>query len=187
MPASPKRHAPVRIVAEPHYKLPASFTREIGRIMVSWAYFEQSVRRGLWELMGVDDKIGRIASRDPRIDDRIDMFRDLAFLRKIKIDEGRIKLLISRANEVIGWRDLLAHGVWIPYQGKWLIQKTAGQYPKNAISEHRKRRIAPEGVNVDLDGLRTITDGIEILIEMIGEIREEVVEKLRQLPETRLG
>lgn len=180
----PKRREPERIVATPEYKLPASFSREIGRIMVYWAHFEQSVRRGVWEIMAVDERMGRTAIRDPRIDDRIEMIVELAFLRKIKIDEDRIKLLKSRANEVLGWRDVLAHGVWIRHRGEWFVQIVAGSYPKSAMSEHRKRRIAPEGVAVDLDGLRTITDATEMLIETIAEVREEVLEKLRALPHT---
>lgn len=179
-----KRREPERIVATPEYKLPASFSREIGRIMVYWAHFEQSVRRGVWEIVGVDERTGRTAVRDPRIDDRIDMILEMAFLRKIKVNEDRIKLLKNRAIEVRGWRDVLAHGVWIRHRSEWFVQIVAGNYPKSAISEHRKRRIAPEGVAVDLDGLRTITDATEMLIEMIVGVREEVQEKLAALPQT---
>jgi len=38
------------------------------------------------------------------------------------------------------------------------------QLSQHYQSEHRKRRINPEGVRVDIDGLRTVTDAIEILI-----------------------
>src|SRR5271156_3750823 len=128
-----KHREPVRVVATPEYKLPASFNREIGRIIVSWAYFENSVRRGIWEILGVDERMGRIAARDPRIDDRLEMLLDLAFLREIKINEEAVKLLIARSKEVLSWRDLLAHGVWVPTPDGWLIQMTAGSYPKDAL------------------------------------------------------
>lgn len=109
--------------------------------MVHWAYFEQSVRRGVWEVMSINARMGRIGVRDPRIDDRIEMIKDVAFLRKIKIDEDRINDLKSKANEIISWRDLLAHGVWIHHQDQWFLQSIAGSYPKSVVSEHRKRRI----------------------------------------------
>lgn len=178
-----KKQPPTRIVASARYDLPDDFLREIGRLMVRWSYFENSVRHGIWEIMGVDERMGRIAARDPRIDDRLDMLLDLCFLRKIKVDEDRIRQLISRANEVLAMRDLLAHGAWIHSDG-WLVQSLSGKYPKDAISEHRKRRIAPEGINVDLEGLHTITEAAEMLIETIVEVRKEILAKLRQLPET---
>ena len=178
-----KKQPPTRIVAVPRYDLPEDFLQEIGRLMVRWAYFENSLRRGIWEIMAIDERMGRIAARDPRIDDRLEMLLDLAFLRKIKIDEERIRLLISRANEVLAMRDLLAHGVWVHADHGWLVQSISGKYPKDAISEHRKRRIAPEGINVDMEGLCTITEAAEMLIETAAEVRKEVLEKLRQLPE----
>jgi hypothetical protein len=67
MPKPSRRHEPERIIATLEYKLPASFSREIGRVIVYWAHFEQSVRRGVWEIMAVDERMGRTAVRDPRV------------------------------------------------------------------------------------------------------------------------
>jgi hypothetical protein len=176
-----RRQKPERILAPAEYKLPDEFHLEIGRISVSWAYFENGVRRVIWRLLGVDERMGRVAVRDPRIDDRLEMIADLAFLKQIKIDEKRLQLLKTRANEVLSNRDLLAHGVWVPHQGKWFVQKVSGSYP----SEHRKRRIAPEGMIVDIEGLQTVSNAVEILIEMIKEIGDEIVAQLPQSPEKR--
>jgi hypothetical protein len=175
---------PTRIVAPAEYKLPANFNREIGRIMVHWAYFENASRRVLWDMLKVGPKIGRVAVRDPRIDDRLEMILDIAYLNKIKIDQSRIKTLISRTNEVLKWRDLVAHGIWIPTGSGWLVQMIGGNYPKDYETEHRKRRIHPEGVNVDVDGLRTVTDGIDMLIDEITSIGADIQAQLRQSPET---
>jgi hypothetical protein len=168
------RKKPTRIVAQAEYDLPPSFVRQIGIIMVRWAYFEHAVRRLVWEAMGVDPKMGRIAVRDPRIDDRIEMIGDIAYLRKLKIDEKALTTLETGANEVLRWRDLLAHGIWIPQPHGWLIQMTSGNYPKDYLTEHRKRRINPEGVNVSIEGLRTVADGAKTLIENAIALREQI-------------
>jgi hypothetical protein len=178
------RKKPTRIVASAEYDLPLSFHKEIGRIMVRWAYFEQTIRRLAWDALGVDDRLGRISVRDPRIDSRIEMIGEIAFLRNIKIDPQILGTLQTRAAEILRWRDLLAHGVWIPKGKIWLVQMVSGTYPKNYEAEHRKRRVNPEGVNVDIDGLRTISRGIKILIELALELREQLEPQLRPSPET---
>ena len=165
---------PVTIVAPAEYQIPASLSREVGRIIVRWAYLEHSIRRLGWRVLGIDQKLGRIAIRDPRLDDYIDMVADVAYLKRIQLDQAKLSNLKTKINEVAKWRDLLGHGIWIPKNGNWMIQRTSGNYPKNFKAEHRKRRINPEGVNVDLEGLRTISDGIAILIEEVLELRDTV-------------
>jgi hypothetical protein len=177
------RKKPTRIVAPAEYRLPQSFHRQIGHIIVRWAYFEQCVRHLVWDVLGVDDKTGRIAVRDARIDDRIEMIGDIAYLRKISIDSAALKSLKTRANEVLRWRDLVAHGIWIPKNGGWFLQMTAGTYPKNYAAEHRKRRVNPEGINVTIEGLHTVSDAIKILIDDILELRAELAEQLQSSPD----
>jgi hypothetical protein len=83
------------------------------------------------------------------------MIGDIAHLRKIKIDPATLGSLESRANEVLRWRDLLAHSIWIPKDGGWFLQMTAGTYPKNYAAEHRKRRVNPEAIRVTIESLHT--------------------------------
>jgi hypothetical protein len=134
-----------RIIAPAQYVLPASFSREIGRIMVHWAYFEHVIRHIAWDIIGVDHSMGRIAIRDPRIDDHLDMLVDIAYLKKLSLDATRIGTLKKKASGVQRWRDVLGHGVWLPRGDRWLLQMTSGQYPKNLEAEHRKRRVNPRG------------------------------------------
>ncbi len=135
--------------------------------------------------MGVDPKLGRIAVRDPRIDDRIEMIGDIAYLRKLQVDPKALDILEKRANEVLRWRDLLAHGIWIPKDdGGWMLQNLSGLYPKDHEAEHRKRRINPEGINVDIDGLLSVADGTLHLIEAAIEIRQMIQAQLPPSPDT---
>jgi len=49
------------------------------------AYFENAVRRAIWDILGVNQKIGRLAVRDPRADDGLDMILDIAYLNAITV------------------------------------------------------------------------------------------------------
>ena len=93
-----------RIIAPAQYVLPASFSREIGRIMVHWAYFEHVIRHIAWDIIGVDHSMGRIAIRDPRIDDHLDMLVDIAYLKKLSLNATRIGTLKKKASGVQRWR-----------------------------------------------------------------------------------
>ena len=174
----PMKKKPIRIVAPATSEIPARFSREIGRIIVRWAYLEHIIRRLGWDILGVDQKIGRIAVRDPRVDDYLDMIADIASLKNIKIDTSNLSSLKSRANEVLRWRDLLGHGIWIQTPDGWLLQMISGNYPKNYKAEYRKRRINPEGLNVDIEGLRSVSNGVEILIGEVSSIRKALREQL---------
>jgi hypothetical protein len=174
---------PTKIVAQAEYDIPANLSREVGRINIRWAFFEHAIRRVIWTALGVDPKIGRTAIRDPRIDDLIGMIEDIGYLRKFKVDRIKLKNLVARANEVKSWRDLAAHGLWIPDANGWFLQLIRGNYPKNSQAEHPKRRINPEGVRVDIDGLRTVTRGIEMLINDALELRKLIAEQLPPSPD----
>lgn len=153
--------------------------------MVHWAFFENLLRRSAWEMLDVNPKIGRVAIRDPRIDDRCDMLLEIAHIKKIKLDEVQIASLRSKASETLSWRDLVAHGTWIPHNGRWLVQKVSGQYPKNYEADHRKRRVNPEGIPVDINRLRAITQDINSLMDEVAMIRKAIAEQLPQPPEKR--
>src|SRR5258708_11874622 len=70
-----------RVIGNAVYELRIPFSREIGRVIVHFAYFEQCVQEMVWDAMGVSEAVGRIAIREPRITDRLEMLRDLIGLR----------------------------------------------------------------------------------------------------------
>jgi hypothetical protein len=94
------------------YELPASFSREIGKIVVRWAYFEHCVQEMNWGVLNLSPAAGRIAIREPRVTDRLEMLQELIALRKGLWDEELYKSILSRARLASAKRDLLAHGIW---------------------------------------------------------------------------
>jgi hypothetical protein len=90
------------------YRLPASMTREIGRIVVRWAYFEWYLQTIIWRLAGVDERVGRLAIKDPRITERLALLRDLAALRGIVLNE-RVYSELQRTTKIAAERHHAKH------------------------------------------------------------------------------
>ena len=75
-----------RVASPALYDLPQEFSEEIGRIVVRWAYLEHYVQRIVWMLLELDSKRGRLAVRDPSMQERIVMISDFASLQAIKLE-----------------------------------------------------------------------------------------------------
>jgi len=123
--------------------------REIGRIIVTWSHLENMLQRAIWDLAGVDEAIGRLAVREPRVTDRITLLCDLAGLRGLKLPPDLIKTL-RKALEASGLiRDLLAHGAW-GYDpiDKWMVIRTRGSY-EQPVNHSKNRKIDPEALRAD--------------------------------------
>jgi hypothetical protein len=168
------------------YRLPASMTREIGRIVVRWAYFEWYLQTIIWRLTGVDERIGRLAIKDPRITERLALLRDLAALRGIVLNE-RVYSELQRTTRIAAERrDMAAHGVWRRSTDDWAVQWTRGTYPQGHSDKHdSSRKIAPEAFHADPTALRSVSDAIEKLIEGIRAIDKELPDELPPLRDKR--
>ena len=163
--------------AEADYRIPAPYCREIGRIIVRWAYLEDLIQYIVWDLLHLDEAYGRLAVRDPRITDRLNMVRDLAALRKSAIDSKEFKFIYDQAERLATLRDHVAHGIWMKApDGEWKIERTRGFHPKDVSPEKLSRRIEPDALHADLNGLRSIVAGIDALISKIQPIYTRVHE-----------
>jgi len=154
---------PMRVTQPASYELPALFNREIGRIVVRWAYLEHYLQNLCFMLLRLSQVEGRLAVRSPRASDRLDMIDDLVFLNKLSTDNvaaERVRRIVSENAE---FRDLFAHGLWTfsRTHNKWSVQNTRGSWRNSATKDRtaRKKLVAPEGVLVTLRALkRTVTD-----------------------------
>lgn len=163
------------------YKLPVSISREIGRVMVHWAFVEQYVQDIVYLLLGVSEKQGRIAVREPRVIDRFDMIAELAYLRKVHIDASDLKSLKDRAEDIVPIRDLFAHGCWTfsADHGEYAIQNTKGPW-EGRTGHGRKKKINPEGLLANADAIRLTVQKIETVIADLRELKVSVHEQLKQ-------
>jgi hypothetical protein len=161
----------VSIEQKARFDLPADMSRELGRVMTRWAYFEHYLQMILWAIAfdGHKDgaKLGRVAIREPRAEDRLDMIQDAAAIRKFYFDKALLKSIRKRAIPLNGNRDLIAHGKWThtAHDG-WIVQQVRGKWAKdpNEKLPRGSRRIIPESLPFDAARLREIWTAIEALI-----------------------
>jgi hypothetical protein len=175
-----------RVVGHAVYQLRIPYSREIGRIIVQFAYFEQCVQEMAWNTMGISDAAGRIAVREPRVIDRLSMVRDLIGLRGGFWDEPLYKSIYSRANLIAAKRHLLAHGIWFydRLRDEWHVQLTRGSWPKSeAELVAGSKKITPESVLITLDDLRLLTSQISELISDLKALRQSSFDATPSSPE----
>jgi hypothetical protein len=161
--------------------LPQALTREIGKIVTRWAFLEYQIQAFIWDLAGVDQRVGRLAMREPRITDRWDVMLDLAALQGVKVDTKQLSSFKTGLNELQSKRDLFAHGVWTKPKGKgrpWHVILARGNHARDVEIPHRNRRISPEGVSVSAEQLRIIADRIETATDSFRRLRGAIREML---------
>ena len=164
-----------RLVGFASYNLPGTFFREIGRIIVHWAFFEHCVQEMIWDLMKISEAAGRIAVREPRVTDRLDMMRDILRLRKGHWDDELFKTVRSKANLLAAKRHLVGHGKWIqhPKDGSWNVELTRGSWPKDANElALQSKKVQPEGVTLELGDLRATTSEILVLFDELNRLKQ---------------
>jgi len=150
--------------------------REIGRIIVAWAHFEYLIQDMVWQTMQLTQQVGRVAVREPRASERLEMLRDLVKLRNAEWDDDLFKSILERAKLITSRRHLLAHSIWDKHpSGLWLsnqtwhIQMTRGQWPKN-LSDlvEGSKKVTPEMLPMELSELRSTTSEI---VQLIADLR----------------
>jgi hypothetical protein len=157
------------------YDIPAPLAREIGRFLVTWAHFEHYVQAIIWNCLQISGEQGRIAVREPRIIDRLDMIRDLGECQNLGMDFVLLKEIRTKAEPLAGRRHMLAHCLWQKLDNDWCAVVTrgtwqdlpieiAGYYPVGV-----SKNLEPHGVPINGDDVRGWT---ERTILLIGELKK---------------
>jgi hypothetical protein len=178
---------PKRIQQKASYKLPALLNREIGRVIVGWAHLENHLQAVCYMLLRLKGEEGRVAVRQPRATDRLEMILDLLFLNRMQAHSGFFKSMQKRIGEAAEFRDLFAHGIWTYSEEhkKWAVQNTRGNWGDNqtGIRAAGKKRITPEGLLVSLDGARYVASQIDGLISDAKLMQIEIEAQLQERSE----
>jgi len=118
----------LRILAR--YDIKPSLARELGRFIATWAHFEHYVQGVVWQALELNAEQGRLAVREPRVTDRLDMIRDLGELEGMEMDYVLLLDIRKRANLLAAKRHLLAHCIWTfdDLAAEWCALVTRGSW-----------------------------------------------------------
>jgi hypothetical protein len=117
-----------RIRTPARYDIPGPLALEIGRFLATWAHFEHYVQTTIWSNLGLGAEAGRIAVREPRVTERLDMISDIAELGNLEMDYVLLRDIRKRADSLAGKRHLLAHCLWTEDRGVWCALVTRGSW-----------------------------------------------------------
>ena len=146
------------------YRLPVAYSTEIGRIIPRWAFLEYRLKETAYMVLGVDYKVGRVAMREPRTAEYVDMIRDLMSLKSLTTSVD-LKELRKTLEKLQPFRDKLAHGIWVRHDTTKLpvLQVTKGSYVLETAGPKTKAKakIEPLALAVRLADLKTCRRDIE--------------------------
>jgi hypothetical protein len=159
-----------RISQKPNHVLPASLSREIGRVIVRWAYFENYMQVLICAVAfpGATNgaALGRLAIRETKPGERADLLGNVADVQGAGLDRALLKAIKKKAVALSGKRNLLAHGIWTDDQDAgWVVRETRGAWKEDhPESRGRKRSIEPESIPMTSDDVRQIVVELDALI-----------------------
>jgi hypothetical protein len=167
--------------------LPEDYTRAIGRVAIKWAYLEHVFRITTYRLLDLDPKRGRVAVRDPRLKDYVNMIRDLAELAEINLPNNIFDGLIEALEETQVQRDMVVHGIWVRDRQSQALKvvRYSGTWKPDPKKPKTSRRMKPEGVPTNPEDLDKVTESIDLLISVAIELGKAVhAEMDRTSPDT---
>ena len=157
--------------------------QEIGRVVIKHAFLESVLQHIIYDLVDVDDAIGRLALRDPRTSDKLKLIEELCQYKQIALDTQMLKLLRSDLPKLASLRDTLAHGAFYedPEHDRILIRDVRGSWqPPGMVKGKVSKRMHPSGPYIESEAVSDIADVIEVVIQTCRHLRASVRE---QLPE----
>lgn len=160
----------LRQAAVARYDIPAPLAREIGRFLVTWAHFEHYVQAIIWGTLRLSDEEGRLAVRETRITDRLDIIRDLGKFHNFAMDYVLLQDIRQRADKLAGKRHLLAHSIWQKPDDHWRVLVTRGSWPETQLNvtgypAGADRNFEPEALPITPDDIRGWTAATIALID----------------------
>lgn len=177
-------------MAEHHYRedrssvdLPPSLSREIGRLVVRWAHLEHTTQRIIWLLLKVSYPFGRIAVREPRIEDRLRMILSLAELRGMDLDTPAFRGLMSEVRLLAKERHTIAHGIWTNVDGQWSVLLTRGSWADDGPHPPSKN-VVPEASPMSQETVASLVKRVVAAEAVVNEIGDLVQQRLSRPPES---
>ena len=161
------------------YRLPVSYSTEIGRLMTRYAFLEWRLRELVYDLLEVSPKEGRIAVGGTRATDYLAKALDLIELKKLHVTPD-LKKLRTPLRNLQSYRGAIAHGVSLrdPNSDVPTLQWLKGEYEASETGEKKKARFDPASRPLKLTELRRMVTAIAKNVVMVERAREEILAQL---------
>lgn len=158
-------------------------TALVGRIVVHWSFQVWLLQQCTYTMLGLNNAQGRIAVRDPRPHEHIEMLEQLAPLAGFTLHLD-LETLKKDLRDLKSLRDSIAHGVWTRNRqtGRLTLQLDSGAWTPPGHREKRSRRHTPEARGVDAEGLESVLAGIQRTISTTDALLRSLEAQSEALP-----
>lgn len=168
-----------RVQQKAKSNLPAGHCREIGRIIVKWAFYEQFVQTLIWAVCFAPNPngaaMGRLAVRECKPDDQLTLLASVCEVHGVTMDATIFKRIRKAAVKLNGDRNLVAHGIWTdPIDTEWCVQQTRGTWDDAPNGPAGKKKITPQGVPLSVADLHKITKELDALIKDAADLKRSL-------------
>ena len=174
-------------------RLPQRYSTEIGKLIARCAYIEWRLHQLVYLLLDVTPAEGRIAIRDRREPEYLDMICDLLDLNSFSIPPPVTQLRhdIAACSQ---FRNLVTHSIWVrhPETHELMAQLTRGQWDRSKLppGQTLSRQILTEAIPVTLSDLQGAVESTRSISQQLGAFWKQLDEaiarafrdKSRQLP-----
>jgi hypothetical protein len=164
--------------------VPASYAREIGRVVVSFARLEWVIDRTLYLIIGVDDNLGRLTVKDQDGAEQFKLLIRLLRLKEIGV-KGDLQSIRASIRQCQSQRNDLAHSVWVrsPQTNNIMICLFRGEWSKDDEVEERSRKLNPEGRAYPIEEAVSLVNLIDETIKLLGNLYNEIYDILNTSPQ----
>jgi len=157
------------------YRLPVSYSTQIGHFITRWAYLEWSLKETAYTLIQIDPKIGRLAIQESGIGSYLTMLEDITRLKGVQVSINWTKLR-SILQKIESFRNKLVHGIWlkVPSTKTPVLRQVKGSYNPEPGKPSVNAGIKPRGIKVSLEELKKAIAGIDRANDIIHEMKDEI-------------
>jgi hypothetical protein len=170
------------------FDLPATMARDVGRLIVRYAYLEQYLQHVIYMVLGISAGTGRIVVREQgRLTERLDMLLDLIAAKNLTPPDEDFKQLREAIEDAMEIRNLCAHSTWTwstEHQG-WAVLVSRGSWEgiPRAERARRNKRLFPEGQIIRHKTLKLYVTGLEALEKAFRRIQANLEAQLQSSPQ----
>jgi hypothetical protein len=157
------------------YKIPDEIARELGHVIARWANLERHLKLVIYNLVGIDDVIGRVVIGKARAHEQIGRVEDVLTALRLTV-KSPLKEIKKSLAELESSRNALAHGQWLitPGSDQLFLLDLSDNWPLGeGISRHTKRMF-PDTKPVGQGDLIKLVNDMDVEIERLDKLNEEV-------------
>ncbi len=160
-------------------RLPEPLLQLVGEVVTAWAIQEHELRLLVLLLLALDPKRGRLAVRNARAKETVELVADLMHLGELESRTTKLKEFGEVLEEIENRRNAISHNIWLRSEdGRLFLQSLSGTWPSRKGEFKRKRRIDPAGIPVEEANLTDLIQAIRQTIKQSKRLRQEVANAL---------